>query len=78
MSRPSFQPTEQQRRTVRALAGIGTKQDDIAMVLQISSRTLRKHFRVELDRGGLEANGQVAQALFKKAVSGDTRRRSSG
>jgi hypothetical protein len=35
-----------------------------------SAKTLRKHFRAELDRGGLEANSNVAQALYKMATSG--------
>jgi hypothetical protein len=72
MARPTFQPTDEQRRIVKSLAAFGIKQDDIAKELDLSSRTLRKHFRIELDRGGVEANSQVAQALFKKALAGDT------
>jgi transposase len=72
MARPSFQATDEQRRMVKSLAAYGIKQDGIAKMLGLSSRTLRKHFRDELDRGGLEANSQVAQALFKKAVAGNT------
>jgi hypothetical protein len=72
MARPPFQPTDEQRRMVRSLAAYGTKQDDIAIILELSSRTVRKHFRKELDRGALEANNKVAQALFKKAIEGDT------
>jgi hypothetical protein len=72
MPRPPFQPTDEQRRMVKSLAAYGTKQDEIAQVLGVSSRTLRKHFRAELDRAGVEANSQIAQALFRKATSGDT------
>ncbi|MGD0302450.1 MAG: hypothetical protein ABSE86_35695 [Bryobacteraceae bacterium] len=72
MARPPFQPTDEQRRTVRSLAAFGTRQDDIAIILGLSPRTVRKYFRQELDRGALEANSKVAQALYKKALAGDT------
>jgi hypothetical protein len=56
---------------VKSLVGIGTKQSDIAPVVGIrSEKTLRKHFREELDRGALEANSKVAQTLFQMATSG--------
>lgn len=71
MGRPSFKPTDAQRRMVRSLAAYGAKQDLIAAVLEQSSRTLRKHFRSELDRAAVEANAQVAQRLFKEAVDGN-------
>jgi hypothetical protein len=57
---------------VKSLAAYGFRQDDIAAGLGLSSRTLRKHFREELDRGSLEANSQVAQALFRNAMAGNT------
>src|SRR5579864_9440074 len=72
MGRPSFHPTDEQRRMVRALSAAGNTQDQIAAVLGISSRTVRKHFRRDLDRAAVEANTQVAQSLYKKAVGGDT------
>ena len=57
---------------VRSLAAFGNTQDQIAMVLGVCSRTVRKHFRIELDRAAVEANSKVAQSLYKKAVGGDT------
>lgn len=72
MARPKYEPTEEQRRQVRMLAAFGNTQEQIASVLEISDRTLRKHLRKELDRGVTEANSQIAQALFKKAKEGDT------
>jgi hypothetical protein len=60
-----------QRRLVKSLAAMGTKQEDIARILGIRSpKTLRKHYRQELDRGALEANHNVAQTLYKMATSG--------
>ena len=65
-----FVPTEEQRRTVRAMSGFGIPQEDIATFLEIDSKTLRKHFRQELDRGSIEATTKVAQSLFRMATDG--------
>lgn len=66
--RPEFAPTPEQRRLVKALAAVGVSQVDIATVVDIDVKTLRKHFRTELDVGAIEANAKVAQALFKRAT----------
>ena len=74
MPRPRLNPTPEQRRTVKSLAAFGVTHDAIAKSVGIrSSKTLRKHFRNELDRGGMDACAMVAQALLKKAKDGDTR-----
>jgi hypothetical protein len=67
--RPAFAATDEQRRQVKAMAGYGVPQDDIATVLTIDAKTLRKHFWVELQTGAMEANAKVAQSLFQRAVS---------
>ena len=64
----AFEPSDEHRRTVRALAGFGIRQDDIAIHLGIDPKTLRRHFREELDRGVIEANAKVAQSLFHLAT----------
>jgi hypothetical protein len=69
MGAPSFAPTPEQRRMVHAMAGYGVPQDDIALVIGITSRTLRKHFRHELDVAVIEANTRVAQCLYKQATT---------
>ena len=63
-----FDPTEDQRRTVKALAGYGVPQEGIAIHIGIDAKTLRKHFRDELDRGSVEATAKVAQTLFHLAT----------
>ena len=65
-----FEPTEEHRRLVRAFAGFGVPQEDIARHLGIEPKTLRRHFRDELDRGSLEATAKVAQSLFQMATTG--------
>ncbi len=49
------------------LPGKGTE-DDIALVLGIDAKTLRKHFRVELDVVFVKANAKVAESIFMQAV----------
>jgi len=73
MARPPFTPTQEQRKMVKSMAAYGMRQEEIAAVLGVrSKKTLRKHFRNELDRGVIEANIQVAQALYKWAISGQS------
>ena len=65
-----FEPTPDQRRTVKTMAGFGIPHTDIAPFIGIDTKTLRKHFREELDRGTTEANAKVAQSLFQMATQG--------
>lgn len=72
MPRAQFHPTEEQRQLVKFLAARGAKQIEIAQFIGIrSDKTLRRHFREELNRAAVEANGKVAQALLKKALDGN-------
>jgi len=72
MARRAFRATEDIRKKVRSLAARGVRHEDIAEILDCDAKTLRKHFREELDRGMAEANSNVTGALYEKAVSGDT------
>ena len=67
--RPPYTPTDEHRRTVRALAGFGVPHDDICLVVKCSPPTLRKWFRHELDVAAIEANARVAQTLFQQATT---------
>lgn len=66
--RPSYQPTDKERAQVKALAGMGVPDYEIAKVLQVSPPTMRKYYAHELDIGHIEANAKVAQSLFKQAT----------
>src|SRR6185436_19786451 len=66
--RPSFQPTQSQSQMVEAMAGCGIPQTDIAAVVGIAAKTLRKHFRAELDTGHIKANAKVAGNLYRIAT----------
>lgn len=65
-----YQPTDEQRRLVKVMSGFGIPQQDIASQIGVDAKTLRKHFREELDRGMTEANMRVAQSLFNMATTG--------
>jgi hypothetical protein len=53
------------------MAAYGTRQEEIARCVGLrSDKTLRRHFREELDRAAPEANAQVAQSLYQQATSG--------
>jgi len=54
------------------MAGYGVPEADIAGVIGIDPKTLRKHYRSELDHGHVKANAKVAENLFRKAT-GDGR-----
>ncbi len=56
------------RRQVEALAGFGMPEIDIARVVGIDPKTLRKHYRDELDTGQIKANAKVAESLYRKAT----------
>ena len=55
----------------RAMSGLGLPQEQIALLLEIDPKTLRKHLRNELDRGMAEANVKIAQSLFNMATVGN-------
>lgn len=72
--RPSFEPSETERKQVEALSGYGLPLDQIAVLVRkgISVDTLTKYFSDELISGKAKANSQVGRTLFQKATGGDT------
>lgn len=72
MPRPKLNPTTRQRDIVKSMAACGVPHEQIAKQVSIrSAKTLRKHFRVELDTGATEANYEMAKSLFMKGKGGD-------
>jgi hypothetical protein len=65
-------PTPASRSLVQIHATVGTRQELIADLLDIDPKTLRKHYRTELDHSKARANAEIGGALFKKARAGDT------
>lgn len=72
MARPEYEPTPATRQLVQLHATVGTQQSVIADILGIDDKTLRKHYREELDQAKAKANATIGGALFNKAKGGDT------
>ena len=69
MGRRAHQPDQGTRRQVEAMAGFGVPETDIAGVIGIDPKTLRRHYRDELKHGHVKANARVAESLYRKATS---------
>lgn len=69
--RPPHKPTVKTRNKVKKHVMVGTPQDLIADILGITSRTLRLHYREELDFALAECNSEVGGVLYRKAMKGD-------
>ena len=53
------------------MAAYGIPEPDISRTVGIDPKTLRKHYRDELDLGTTKANAQVAGFLFNSAKNGN-------
>ena len=69
MGRRAHQPDANSRRQVEAMAGYGIPEADIGCVLEIDPKTLRRHYRKELDKGHIKASAKVAENLYRKATT---------
>ena len=69
MGRRAHRPDAFHRRQVEAMAGFGVPERDIARVLAVDPKTLRRHYREELDTGHIKATARVAEFLFRKATT---------
>lgn len=67
--RPAFEPSAKDRRAVASMVGHGIPAEEIAAVLGIDPKTLRKHFAREIAVGSIEANSKVAKNLHRIACS---------
>ena len=71
MGRATFVGDDTMRQKVRSWAAIGMPQDNIAKFIDCDPKTLRKHFRDELDRGMAEAITEIANCLYESAKGGN-------
>jgi hypothetical protein len=68
MGRPAHRPDATTRRQVEAMAAYGVPEADIARVIGIDPKTVRKYYRDELDTGAIKANSKIAESLYRKAM----------
>lgn len=66
-----YKPDDKTRGIVEMLVACGVTQEEIAKLIGISSDTLQKYYRKELDLGKPKANAKIARRLFEKAAEGD-------
>ncbi|HXI44189.1 MAG TPA: hypothetical protein VNH18_05560 [Bryobacteraceae bacterium] len=72
--RPKFEPTEVDRHLVKTMARTGVPHTTIARCLGkngIDEKTLRRHFRRELDVSADIANAMIAGVLYSAALKGE-------
>ena len=69
MGRRAHRPDATSRRQVEAMSAYGVPEADVARVIGIDPKTLRKHYRTELDTGAVKATAKVAEFLYRKATS---------
>jgi len=70
----AYKPTEADRNTVKTMVACGIRREDIARCLGhtgIDDKTLRKHFRDELDTASVSANSVIASRLYAAAERGE-------
>jgi hypothetical protein len=68
---PAFDPTEGNRRTVRVLRANGDPLAVIAANIGITEKTLRKHFRAELEDGHGQVRAAMGAAVVKAGLAGN-------
>lgn len=67
---PKHEPTAEQRIQVWRQSARGANQAHIAAMLGISDRTLRLHYRYELDHAAEEANDAMAGTVYSMGTGG--------
>lgn len=65
------EPTDENRALVRRAVAVGITQALIASYLDIGEKTLRKHYRKELDDGLTEVIIKVGSSLIERALAGE-------
>ena len=71
LGRKPHEPTEENRRKVSMLAGLGLPLEHVARVIGIDFKTLDKYYREEIDKGKAEAHAQVVGCLFQSIKKGN-------
>lgn len=66
--RPEFEPTDKQRGEVEALSVAGFTQDEIAAYLDVDPKTLRLHFRREIDTSLMRTIAHVVGNVLRFAI----------
>lgn len=71
MAAAAHEPTDETRKRIELLAGLGLTQDEIGLVEGMSDKTLRKYYAEEIARGAVKVNALMGQALFRSGIGGN-------
>ena len=63
-------PTDRTRGLVEGMALVGISHHKIAQLLELDAKTLRKHYRFQLDCAGAFRIGDVARNIYRIASTG--------
>lgn len=66
-TKPPHEPTDATRQTVQLHATIGTTQEVIAEIIGVDAKTLRKHYRSELDISRAKANATIGGGAVQQS-----------
>lgn len=66
--RPPFVPDAQTTAMVEGMAAVGTPQAEMARVLGIAEKTLRRHFDDQIEVSRIKALARVKQSMFATAT----------
>lgn len=71
-TKPPFKPTEEEHKLVEQMIAVGIPQASVARMIRggIDEKTLRKHFRDELDTGAIKADARVSGMLYTNCLAG--------
>jgi hypothetical protein len=75
--RPPFAPTDEQRKNVEIMVGLGIRQDSICALIRdnkdrpISEATLRKHFGKEIDQGAAKLHAMIGNFMVATILGRD-------
>lgn len=67
----THQVTDESRKLVESASGMGLRHTQIATLIGVTEKTLRKRYRKELDEGIAKAHYNVAKTTYDKAVAGN-------
>jgi hypothetical protein len=63
------EPTDENRRLISTLCGIGVPQKMIAAQIGIDEKTLKKYYDDDMSKGRAKATSQIAKRLYDIAMS---------
>jgi hypothetical protein len=71
--RPSYKPTDDDRKTVSLMCAVGIPHEGIAACIGdgIDDKTMRRHFAEELKTAKIKANAKIGGSIFNAAMAGN-------